>query len=239
MLIEISNLSKGYKNKQVIKNMNLNINEGEVIAIVGPNGSGKTTLLNLIAGNIKMDEGNIDISIEGHRLEDNLELRRYIGFLQDSTVLTNDLTGYDHMKFLGDIHNKNKEDIKRVISVFRLDKFIKKKVKNYSLGMKQRLLIALATVHNPKVLILDEPFNGIDYESSYGLKELFNNYKKDGNTIIFTSHILSDIDRITDVIIFLKDGVIQRKINSRKTPENVEILTITEKVYIELFGDTL
>lgn len=238
-MIKLSNVSKNFGDKCVINNVDLNIKEGEVIALVGPNGSGKTTLFNLIMENIQVDNGKIEIMINGDALKNKVGKLSNIGFLQSESVLTKYLSGYDHLKFLANTYKKSEKDIEDIILFFDLKEFIHKKIKHYSLGMKQRLLVSLAVMNNPKILIFDEPFNGIDYENSNKLKNLFETYKKRGCSVIFSSHILSDIDRISDRIIFLKDGIIQKEvINSKREQKDLQ-LTSTEKYYNEIFGETL
>lgn len=238
-MIKLSNVTKSFKNKRVIDNIELNISEGEVVALIGPNGSGKTTLFNLIMENIEADKGKIEVIIDGSVLRNKVDKLSKIGFLQNESVLTKYLSGYDHLKFIANTYNKSEKDIDDIILFFGLEEFIHNKIKNYSLGMKQRLLVSLAVIHNPKILVFDEPFNGIDYENSNKLKKLFDTYKKRGCTVIFSSHILSDIDRISDRIVFLKNGIIQKEvINNTKEQKDLQ-LTSTEKYYNEIFGETL
>lgn len=238
-MIKLSKVTKAFKNKTVINNIDLDINEGEIIAIIGPNGSGKTTLFNLIMENIHADKGEVEIKVDGHILKDKVEKLSKMGFLQSDSVLTKYLSGYDHLKFLANIHNKTEKDIKNIILFFDLEEFIHNKIQNYSLGMKQRLLVSLAVIHNPKILVFDEPFNGIDYENSNKLKKLFDIYKKRGCTIVFSSHTLSDIDRISDRVIFLKEGIIQKEVIINKEEHKNLELTQTEKYYNEIYEETL
>lgn len=115
-MIKLTNVTKRFKNKIVINNLNLKINEGEIIALVGPNGSGKTTLFNLILENIKAEKGEIEVMVDGRSLKNKIDKLSVIGFLQDESVLTTYLSGYDHLKFLANIYSKKEEEINNVIS---------------------------------------------------------------------------------------------------------------------------
>lgn len=201
-LIMIKNLSKGFKNKQVLKDIDLTIYENSITGIIGRNGSGKTVLLKIISGLYFQDKGTI-------KYNEKYTLNNDYGILIDSGFLDNE-TGYENLKNLALLRNKiTDSDIIDVIKWVGLNPFDKTKYKNYSTGMKQKLRIAQAVMEKPKVLILDEPFNGLDQKSvDYFRAELIK-LKKDGLTIILTSHYKEDIEKLCDIVYEMNEGIIK------------------------------
>ncbi|HLR75574.1 MAG TPA: ABC transporter ATP-binding protein, partial [Virgibacillus sp.] len=152
MIVSVNNVHKSYGKEKVLKGISFTIEEPQIIALVGPNGSGKSTLMNIMTNLLTADEG--DITILGKDNKDP-NIFREVSFMQDNSVLYDYLTGYDHLQFIGDVQNLSKEKIISVAERIGIDGYMHKKVGNYSLGMKQHLLLTMALVNDPKLLILD------------------------------------------------------------------------------------
>ena len=204
-ILQVENITKSYGKELVLNNVSFNIPYPKIVALVGPNGSGKTTLLNIITNLLKPDSGNIQIL---GRPNTDPNIFYETSFMQDNSVLYEYLTGYDHLQFIADVQNLSKEQILKTSQLVGNDGYLHKKVKNYSLGMKQHLLLAMAILNKPKLLILDEPLNGLDPTSAIRVRELIIQLHKEGTTILISSHNLGEIDRITSNIIFIKNGQI-------------------------------
>ena len=201
-IITIKGLSKSFKNKQVLDNIDLIIDENKIIGIIGRNGSGKTVLLKIISGLYFKDTGNIEYN-------EKYTINNDYGILIDSGFLDND-TGFENLKNLALLRNKiTDNDIIDVIKWVGLDPYDKTKYKNYSTGMKQKLKIAQAVMEKPKVLILDEPFNGLDQKSVDYFRNEIIKFKKEGLTIIITSHYKEDIEKLCDIVYEMNEGKIK------------------------------
>jgi ABC-2 type transport system ATP-binding protein len=202
-VLKLENVKKKYKTNQVIDGVNLTIDEPGIWALVGPNGVGKTTLLNCICNIIPTNAGKIELLGESNK---NFAVFKNVSYLQDNTVLFNYLTGYDHLKYVGDIHQLPKSNIKEIAAYVGMEGYLNKKVGNYSLGMKQHLLVAISIMNRPKLLFMDEPLNGLDPSSAILMRNILLDLERQGTTIILSSHNLAEIDRVTNQILFLKNG---------------------------------
>ena len=203
MILSVNDVHKSYGKEKVLKGVSFEIEEQQIIALIGPNGSGKSTLLNIITNLLAADRGEITILNKHNKDPD---IFREIAYMQDNSVLYDYLTGYDHLQFIGDVQGISKKQIMETAERIGNDGYLNKKVKNYSLGMKQHLLLAMAILNQPKLLILDEPLNGLDPTSAIRVRELLLELSKGGTTILLSSHNLGEIDRVTSKILFLKDG---------------------------------
>lgn len=203
-LLEIKNLTKYYGEILGVKRLNLELNEGEVFGFIGPNGAGKSTTIRAIMNLINKDSGLVFLN--GEELnKDNYKLKKLIGYLPSDVNLYDDLTvkemlDYHESFYDFDVHKKRKELVKR----FKLDE--RKKIDNLSLGNLKKVGIILAFMHSPKLLILDEPLSGLDPIMQQVLYELIAEEKKKGVTIFYSTHILSEIDKICDRVGIIKSG---------------------------------
>ncbi|WP_142413899.1 ABC transporter ATP-binding protein [Hathewaya massiliensis] len=207
--IEIIGVSKEVNKKRIIDNVSLKVKKGEVFGFLGPNGAGKTTLIRIIVGLISMTEGNVVIN--GKSIKDEFEEAiKTVGALVESPALYTHLSGYNNLKIFSNMHdNITEKDIDEVLKLVNLDKGIKQKVKNYSLGMKQRLGIAIALLHNPSILILDEPTNGLDPKGIYELRVYLRDLAaKKQITVIVSSHLLSEMELMCDRFAIINNGKI-------------------------------
>lgn len=202
-MLQINNISKSYSKQRVLTDINLSIDKPRLIALIAPNGSGKTTLLNIICNLEKADSGTIKVN---GLPNSEVEIFEELTFLQDNSVLYDDLTGMDHIQLIQDIHSVDKEKVDSALMDLKMEDYVNKKVKLYSLGMKQHLLFALSILPNPKILLMDEPLNGLDPASVVNVRNKLLTLYKAGTTILFSSHNLDQIDKLTDDIFFLKES---------------------------------
>ncbi len=204
--IKIRNVSKSINGKKILKNISFDAYEGEIIGLVGPNGAGKSTLMKIMTGLYSYDEG--EIFYYEYNLKDDFEkCLSMVGTLIESPDLYKNLSGKNNLKiFKSMFKDIDEEQIKEIVRIVELEKYLGKKVKTYSLGMKERLGIATALINKPKILILDEPTNGLD---PIGIKKILGILKnmKD-TTIIISSHMLSEIEGLCNKIVFINNGEI-------------------------------
>ncbi|GAF66694.1 ABC transporter ATP-binding protein [Bacillus sp. TS-2] len=203
MIIKVENIHKKYGREPILNGVSFEITFPTITALVAPNGSGKSTLMNIITNLEKFDKGSVEIM--GMKNTDPV-IFKHISYMQDNSVLYNHLTGYDHLQFIAEVHSVPKKQLLELITYIGIDSYIHKKVKQYSLGMKQHLLLTMALINKPKLLILDEPLNGLDPTSSIRVRELLLQLKNEGTTVLLSSHNLAEVDQVTSDILFLKDG---------------------------------
>lgn len=208
-ILRIENLTKSYDKNTVLKNINLEINEGSIFGLIGPNGAGKSTLMKSILGLVKKDSGKITLYGKEVNEKNQKETNKNLGSLIENPSSYDHLTAYDNLDIICDMKNIKKDNIDELLNEVGLFKSKNKKVRDFSLGMKQRLGIAIALIGNPKFLILDEPINGLDPYGIEEMRDLFQNIVKNSNTsILISSHILDEIEKISTHIGILKNGVL-------------------------------
>lgn len=205
----VKNLTKKYGDNVILDDLSLELNGAGVWALVAPNGTGKTTFLDCITNLIPYQNGNITANEIDNR---NVKMFKSLSYLQDASILFPSLTGYDHLKFVANAQNLPKEKIKEIVKITKIEKYYKKAVKTYSLGMKQRLLLAISLLNSPKILLLDEPFNGLDPTSQIELRIMLKEIAEKGTLVILSTHFLGEISQLTDQLLFLKDKKIIKKI---------------------------
>ncbi len=209
MLIEITEVSKEFKKQKVLTDINLAINENEIFGLIGPSGSGKTTLIRLILGAIKADHGNIRVM---DCVVPDLKILDRVGYMPQNDALYNDLSGYDNLKFFGGMYHRKAPELQlrmqEVLKLVDLEKDSKKKVSNYSGGMRKRLSLAIALLHNPRILILDEPTVGIDPILRQKIWKEFDLLKRQGKTIIVTTHVMDEAVKCDRLGLVYKGAVI-------------------------------
>lgn len=217
-ILEMKNISKKFGNRQVLKSISFSVEEGEIVGFVGPNGAGKTTTLKVLANLIFPDEGTVVIN--GHNLfSEREEALSCIGGIIENPGLYSFLSGRDNLNFIKNLRNVSEEKMDFIIEYIGLSSRINDTVKNYSLGMKQRLALGMSLLIDPKLLILDEPTNGLDPTGTIELRDLLKKLSKENKiSVLISSHILSEIDRISDKVVFIKEGeIISIKDNKRVT----------------------
>lgn len=209
-VVEISNLTKDIKGTKVLNKVNLQLESGKAYGIIGRNGSGKSMLFKAICGLINITEGSItvfDKSINNGSFPDD------VGMIIENPGFLLQYSAFKNLKILASINNKiSDEKINETIALVGLDPKDKKIVKKFSLGMKQRLGIAQALMENPKLLILDEPMNGLDSEGAKQIREILLKLKSNSVTILLASHNSDDIDEICDYVYTMENGVLRERI---------------------------
>ncbi|MBF3746655.1 ABC transporter ATP-binding protein [Burkholderia pseudomallei] len=207
MIAELNNVKKQFKGKQILKNINLSINEKEIIGIIGGNGSGKTTILRLLSGLIYADSGEI---IVNNKTIKKGEFPNDIGLLIETPKFIEKFTGLNNLKLLAKIQNKISEDeIKSMMKKMNLDPDLKDPVKTYSLGMNQRLGLIQAFMEKPKLLLLDEPTNALDEDSKKQFEILLKEMQNKGTAILLISHDKEEINRLCSKVYKLEEGILK------------------------------
>lgn len=206
LIIETTNLTKKYGSFTAVDNLNLKVKKGEIYGFLGPNGAGKSTTIRMLLGLIKKTKGNV--SIFGKSIDKNrLEILRKVGSLVESPSYYGNLTAYENLEITQRILELDKKEIDKVLEIVNLKAWKNKKVKKFSLGMKQRLAIGAALLGNPQLLILDEPTNGLDPSGIHEIRDLIINLPKImGVTILISSHILSEIELMANSLGVISNG---------------------------------
>lgn len=197
--IHISNVNKSYKGQTIFENLNFDVEKGKIYGIAGPNGSGKSVLFKLICGFVFPDTGKVFVN--GEELGKEKRFPDNFGIIIDRPGYIANQSGFDNLKSLAMIKDTiGDEKIKKTMELVGLQPNAKQKVKNYSLGMKQKLAIAQAIMEDQQTLILDEPFNALDADSVENIRKLILKFKEEGRTILLTSHNQEDIDLLCDEV---------------------------------------
>lgn len=208
-VIEVRNVSKSFGENQVLKNVSLRCESGKIYGIVGYNGSGKTVLFKCICGFFGVDEG--EILVNGKRMGKEIDMLNHAGIIIEEPGYLRNLSGYQNLDFLYRIRNKpDKKHLYQVMRNAGLDPLSRKRVGHYSLGMRQRMAIAQATMENQEILILDEPMNGLDKKGVIEMRCFFEKLKNKGRLIILASHNKEDIDVLCDEVYEMDAGSLNR-----------------------------
>ena len=206
-LLEIKNLKKSYNDKRVLDIDSLEIEESSIYGLIGKNGAGKSTLMKIVLGLVKKDDGLIKVFGQEINSKNQKEFNRNLGALIENPSFYDHLTGYENLEIICKLKGIKKDEIKKTLDLVGLNNVGKKKSREYSLGMKQRLGIAMALIGSPKLLILDEPINGLDPQGIEEMRNLFRNIVRNSSTsILISSHILDEIEKISTHIGILKEG---------------------------------
>lgn len=213
-MITIKNLTKIYGNstKKAVDNLSLELKEGEIFGFLGENGSGKSTTIKCITGILPITEGSIEIG-EYDIMKDPLEAKSLIGYVPDNHAVFERLTGREYVNHIANLYKVSLEDREtrssKYLKLFQLEHAYDNQIKSYSHGMKQKITVIAALVHNPKLWILDEPLTGLDPQSAYQLKLAMKRHASEGNTVFFSSHILDVVEKLCDRVCIIKKGVLQ------------------------------
>lgn len=209
-MIQIENVTKTYNTSvRAVNNLNLTVNDGEIVGFIGPNGAGKTTTLKMMTGILKPDCGTV--LINGNDMQkDPLKAKQEIGYIADSPDMFLRLKGIEFMNLISDIYKvpteERKERIKTFATRFDLANVLDKPMQSYSHGMRQKMMVAAALVHNPAVWILDEPLTGLDPKSAYNLKNMMREHADAGNSVLFSTHVLEVAEKLCDKVIIINHG---------------------------------
>lgn len=218
-MIEVNNLTKSYGNNTVLKQISFKIDRGSIYGFLGKNGAGKTTTMNILTGLIRYDSG--DIYIDGLKFSENKRrLLKRIGYLPENPVFYNYMNSEEYLSFIGELSNMKSKDesIETILESVNLKYARKKKIGEYSRGMKQRLGIAVALLNDPEIIFLDKPTSALDPQGRLDVLEIIAELKKQGKTVLLSTHILNDVERVCDYISILDKGeiIISENLNELK-----------------------
>ncbi len=237
-MILFDHVSKQYGKSATlaVDDLNMTVEKGKLFGMIGPNGAGKSTSIKMMTGIIAPTSGRV--LINGHDMaKDPIAAKRMIGFVPDSHELYDRLTGLEYLNFMADVYQvdsaKRKEHIEKYLNLFELEDAAGEQIRSYSRGMKQKLTIIGALVHNPPVWVLDEPMVGLDPKSSHVLKEEMRRHCDAGNTVFFSTHVLEVAERLCDEIAIIDKG----KVLARGTMEELrsgETGSSLEELFLQL-----
>ena len=238
-MIEIKNFTKTYNDdKKAVDDISLEARDGEIFAFIGHNGAGKTTTLKSIAGILDFEQG--DILINGKSIKkEPIECKMQMAYVPDNPDLYENMKAIDFINFICDMYEvpqaERKERIKKYASLFELQTNMNDEISSFSHGMKQKVALIAALAHNPKVLIMDEPFVGLDPKAVFDMKEIMRNMCSEGKTIFFSTHILEVAEKLCSRVAIIKQG----KIVKVGSMEEVKGDRTLEKVFLELDEENL
>ena len=234
-MIEIKNVTKKYGNKKALNNVSFDVNDGEIFAFIGHNGAGKTTLIKAIMGIHDFDDGEIIINRKSIKAND-IECKKEMAFVPDNPELYENMTAIDFINFICDMYEvpekERKKNIEKYAKMFEIKNNLGDQISSFSHGMKQKVAIIAALAHNPNILVMDEPFVGLDPKAVFDIKEVMNEMVKEGKTIFFSTHILDVAEKLCSRVAIIKNGEIV-KVGSMKEIKGDKSL---EKVFLELEG---
>ena len=237
-MLKIRNFTKCYDGKAVVDDLSLEVAAGDIYAFIGHNGAGKTTTIKAACGILQFDGG--DIFIDGMSVKEKpLECKKVIAYIPDNPELYDYLSGVKYLNFVADIYGVGKADreerIRRYADVFGLTEDLAQPVSAYSHGMKQKLAIIAAWIHEPKLIIMDEPFVGLDPVASHTLKTMMREHCDKGGAIFFSTHVLEVAEKLCDKVAIIKNG----KLVTSGDMETVKGDTSLEAVFLELEDDNV
>lgn len=232
-MLEINGLSKSYGSHKAVDNLCMRIANGEIHGFIGHNGAGKTTTLRSIAGIMQFEEGTI--TIDGHSIkEEPLACKKIMAYIPDNPDLYEFMSGIQYLNFIADIFgvdvSTRDERIHRYTDLFEITNVLDDAISSYSHGMKQKLAIVSAWIHEPKLILMDEPFVGLDPKASHILKQMMREFCDQGNAILFSTHVLEVAEKLCDRVAIIKDGKLIRS----GTMEDVKGDSSLESVFLEL-----
>ena len=232
-MLKIEHLTKSYGEKRAVDDLSLHIAPGEIYGFIGHNGAGKTTTLKSVAGILQFDSG--EIFINGHSVKtESLQCKRDIAYIPDNPDMYEYMTGIKYLNFIANIFALDaaarKERIEKYASLFDMNRHLSQPIAAYSHGMKQKLAIIAAWIHSPRLILMDEPFVGLDPKASYTLKEMMRSFCNDGNAIFFSTHVLEVAEKLCDKVAIIKGGRLIRSGSMAQVRGNETL----EDVFLEL-----
>ncbi|MFC6275879.1 ABC transporter ATP-binding protein [Levilactobacillus tangyuanensis] len=226
-MVQVTGLRKKFGRRMVLRDVNFAFSTGDVIGLVGPNGAGKTTIMKGLMGLLAMDAGNVRILGQPVSVNTHTVVTQQVGALIERPAIYPFLTGWQHLQLM----TTSEEQVRWVVQALQMEAYIHRPAKRYSLGMKQKLGIAMALVNCPRLVILDEPMNGLDPQSVKRLRHLIGQLAGDGTTFLISSHILSELEKIIDTVILIDQGevLLQRTMTQlRESTRQALVVRTTE-----------
>lgn len=233
-MLEIKGLTKKYKNadKNAIEDINLTIENGDIYGFIGPNGAGKSTTIKCLVGIHSFEKGSI--MLDGLSIKDNpIEFKHQISYVPDNPDLYEFLTGMEYINFVSNVYDEDvsKEDIINLAKKFNLENNLLEPIRTYSHGMKQKIALIGALIHKPKLIVLDEPFVGLDPKAAFDLKEIIKELCQNGMMVFFSSHVLEVVEKFCNKIAIIKNG----QIVSSGLTNDVKGDSSLEEAFLELY----
>ena len=234
-MIEIKNVTKKYGSKLALDNVSFTVEDGNIFAFIGHNGAGKTTLIKSIVGIHDFDEG--DILIDGMSIKEKpVECKKLMAFVPDNPETYEHMKAIDYINFICDMYDVDKEtrerNIKKYAKLFEMEDKLGDTIDSYSHGMKQKIVLISALAHDPKILIMDEPFVGLDPKAVFDIKEVLNEMIKEGKTVFYSTHILDVAEKLCDRVAIIKGGKLVKSGSMKEIKGDKSL----EKVFLELEG---
>lgn len=232
-IISIKNVRKEFKETVALKNLSFEVNEGEIFGFLGPSGAGKTTTIKILTSQLLQTSGLVEVF--GKEIGSNKhDLFKHMGVLSDTSGLYERLSVYDNLKIFAEIYGVGKNEILEVLEKVELKKDVKKEAKKLSKGMKQRLMLARAVIHKPKLLFLDEPTASLDPGTTLEIHNLLRELNRTGTTVFLTTHNMEEADKLCDRVAFLNEGEIvelgePKNLKLKYATDEISILTRKEK----------
>lgn len=233
-MLEIKGLTKKYKNadKNAIEDINLTIENGDIYGFIGPNGAGKSTTIKCLVGIHSFEKGSI--MLDGLSIKDNpIEFKHQISYVPDNPDLYEFLTGMEYINFVSNVYDEDvsKEDIINLAKKFNLENNLLEPIRTYSHGMKQKIALIGALIHKPKLIVLDEPFVGLDPKAAFDLKQIIKELCQNGMMVFFSSHVLEVVEKFCNKIAIIKNG----QIVSSGLTDDVKGDSSLEEAFLELY----
>jgi ABC-2 type transport system ATP-binding protein len=239
LIISIKNLTKNYGTNPVLRGINLDIEAGEIIGYIGPNGAGKSTTLKILTGIIPDFAG--EVHVMGMDVRENaLEIKRKIGFIPENAMLYETLTPIEYLTFIGQLYEMSIPEIEKkaqdLLALFGLSANVHQRMVTFSKGMKQKVLLIAGMIHNPEIIFLDEPLSGLDANAVILVKEILVQLRNSGKTIVYSSHIMDVVEKISDRIVLINKGEIiaNGSFEELKSTQNASL----EQIFAQLTGST-
>ena len=232
-MIEIKNVTKKYGSKKAVDNVSFTVNDGDIFAFIGHNGAGKTTLIKAIVGIHDFDSG--DILIDGMSIKDNpVECKKLMAYVPDNPETYEHMKAIDYLNFICDMYDVDvdtrKKNIKKYAKLFEMENKLNDTIDSYSHGMKQKIVLIAALAHDPKYLIMDEPFVGLDPKAVFDMKEVLNEMVKEKKVVFYSTHILDVAEKLCSRVAIIKEGKLIKSGNMKEIKGDKSL----EKVFMEL-----
>ena len=234
-MIEIKNVTKKYGDKMALKDVSFNVNDGEIFGFIGHNGAGKTTLIKSIVGIQEFDEG--DIIINGNSIKSKpIECKKEMAFVPDNPELYEQMKAIDFIDFICDMYEVSQEarekNIKKYANLFEIENNLNDTINSFSHGMKQKIALISALAHDPKILIMDEPFVGLDPKAVFDVKKIMNEMIENGKIVFFSTHILDVAEKLCSRVAIIKKGELLKVGNMNEVKGDKSL----ENVFLDLEG---
>ena len=229
--IEVRSLTKYYGNFLALDQVSFTVPRGQILGYLGPNGAGKSTTINILVGLLLPSSGTVSFDGRLHQ-RDDFRTRRRIGYVPESGGLYESLSGYEFLQLVGRLYHLEESEVERkargFLELFELERSMHQRLATYSKGMRQKVLISAALLHNPDLIFLDEPLSGLDANTALLLKELIRQLAREGRTVFYSSHVLDVVERLCDRVIILDHGKIIADGNLEELRRSTEASTLEE-----------